>query len=134
MDAIGHLRPADLMRLQQPKRRSRQRPEKMKFDISELLAISSKRTPSRLFELFYDAILIDGRQPRYMHQRLKAVDAIMNRNVIDEHCSEPANDERVKRGIFHEPQFRIEASQRRRTFASDNTCAANKQDMMKQMR
>src|SRR5215470_8605219 len=119
------------MRLQQPKRGSRQRSEKIKFYITELLAIPSKRTPSRLLELFHNANLIDGRQPRYMHQRLKAVDAIMNRDVINEHCSEPANDERVKRGIFHEPQFRIEASQRRRTFASDNTCAANKQDMMK---
>jgi hypothetical protein len=69
-----------------------------------------------------------------MHQRLKAVNAIMNRDLINEHGSKPANDERIKCGILHELGFRIEASQRRGTFASDNTRTANKEDMMEQMR
>jgi hypothetical protein len=50
-----------VMGLQQAKRGPRQRPQKKELYITELLPISSKRTAPRLLELFYDAIVIDGR-------------------------------------------------------------------------
>jgi hypothetical protein len=48
--------------LQQSKRGPRQRPQEIEFYIAELLSIPSKRTETRLLELFFNAILIDGRR------------------------------------------------------------------------
>src|SRR5262245_49521888 len=44
-----------------------------------------------LLKPFLNAIVTDPESARCMHQRLKAVDAIMNRDVIDEYRSNPTD-------------------------------------------